>query len=317
MASEDHLIQQLQDLQKQLGKRQTFEEAVSSIKSLLQESYSSSSPSTRKLFYTVICRVGTVLRTRYTAPGYLHSGLELFQTAEHLIADPIEKRHIRSLISNIRSELNQPEEEERIIQNANGGRRGFLFEGHLTVDPEPAQPAWLVQQNLFSTLAAHAESSDHNRMAAEIENVVNSESMGNMLHGLIESLDDAVTGALDDPTATMGRRRPPASKEAVAKLRVIKVDEEVLRKLGEEAECAICKEGLVVGDEMQELPCKHTFHPPCLKPWFDEHNSCPICRHELPTDDHDYESWKEREKELEEERRGAANAVRGGEFMYV
>lgn len=51
--------------------------------------------------------------------------------------------------------------------------------------------------------------------------------------------------------------------------------------------------------------------------WQDAHNSCPICRHELQTDDHSYESWKEREKEAEEERKGAANAVRGGEYMYV
>lgn len=49
----------------------------------------------------------------------------------------------------------------------------------------------------------------------------------------------------------------------------------------------------------------------------DEHNSCPICRHELLTDDHKYESWKEREKEAAEERKGAANALRGGEYMYV
>ena len=51
--------------------------------------------------------------------------------------------------------------------------------------------------------------------------------------------------------------------------------------------------------------------------WQDEHNSCPICRHELRTDDHEYESRKEREKEAEEERKGAANAVREGEYMYV
>jgi len=51
--------------------------------------------------------------------------------------------------------------------------------------------------------------------------------------------------------------------------------------------------------------------------WQDEHNSCPICRHELQTDDHAYESWKEREKEAAEERKGAENAVRGGEFMYI
>lgn len=62
-------------------------------------------------------------------------------------------------------------------------------------------------------------------------------------------------------------RVPPASKEVVAKLPVITITEEVLGKLGKDAECAICKENLVVNDKMQELPCKHTFHPPCLRPW--------------------------------------------------
>lgn len=62
-------------------------------------------------------------------------------------------------------------------------------------------------------------------------------------------------------------RAPPASKEVVEKLPVIVFSEELLKKLGPEAECCICKENLVIGDKMQELPCKHTFHPPCLKPW--------------------------------------------------
>ncbi|KAM1434703.1 hypothetical protein ACFX2I_042758 [Malus domestica] len=44
------------------------------------------------------------------------------------------------------------------------------------------------------------------------------------------------------------------------------ITEEVLKKLGEDADCCICNENLVVNDKMQEFPCKH-FHPPCLKPW--------------------------------------------------
>ena len=62
-------------------------------------------------------------------------------------------------------------------------------------------------------------------------------------------------------------RVPPASKEVVAKLPVVTITEEILAELGKDAECAICKENLVVNDKMQELPCKHKFHPPCLKPW--------------------------------------------------
>ncbi|GMH28469.1 hypothetical protein Nepgr_030312 [Nepenthes gracilis] len=314
MASEDVLIERLQQLQKQLGKKQTFEESLSSIKSLLRERYSSSSPTTRKMFYSVICRVATVMRTRYTAPGYLYSGLELFEDTERLTTDPSEKNHLRTCIAHIRGELDLHEEStENMAANNGGGRGGYLFEGHLTVDPEPPQPTWLVHQNLLASLAAAAaEGSSSTATAAAAP-----DSMEALLHGLIESLDNAVPDFLDDGTDTMGRRAPPASKEVVRKLPVIEVNEEILRKVGEDAECAICKEKLTMGDQMQEMPCKHTFHPPCLKPWLDEHNSCPICRHELPTDDHAYESWKEREKEEEEERRGAANALRGGEFMYI
>lgn len=65
----------------------------------------------------------------------------------------------------------------------------------------------------------------------------------------------------------MPRGTPPASKEEVAKLQVHDVTEPLLKQLGEDVECAVCKEQLVVGAKMQEMPCKHLFHPDCLKPW--------------------------------------------------
>jgi len=40
-------------------------------------------------------------------------------------------------------------------------------------------------------------------------------------------------------------------------------------------------------------------------------------RQELATDDMHYEAQKEQNVEKEKERRGAANALRGGEFMYL
>lgn len=47
-SSEDCLTQRVDELQKQLGKKQKFEEAVSSIRTLLQQSYPSASPSLRQ-----------------------------------------------------------------------------------------------------------------------------------------------------------------------------------------------------------------------------------------------------------------------------
>lgn len=50
MASDETVLaQKLQDLQKQLGKKQLFEEAVSSIKSLVRQFYPTASTTLRKL----------------------------------------------------------------------------------------------------------------------------------------------------------------------------------------------------------------------------------------------------------------------------
>ncbi|XVE70809.1 hypothetical protein DITRI_Ditri10aG0100200 [Diplodiscus trichospermus] len=311
-SSDANLKQQLEELQKLLGKKQRFEEAVSSINSLLKLHYPSASPSLRKLFYSVVCRVATILKTRYTAPGFWFAGLRLFELLESFVSDPSEKGHLRNCISQAKEHLNEIENPVPLSESSQN--RGYLFEGHLTVDPEPPQPQWLVRSNLMNAFASASAATAEPSQASAV-NVNTVENAANVLEQLINHLDTVIPEILENEGGV--RRVPPASKEVVAKLPVITLTEEILAKFGSDAECAICKENLVVGDKMQELPCKHTFHPPCLKPWLDEHNSCPVCRYELQTDDHDYESWKKREKEAEEERKGAANAVRGGEYMYV
>ncbi|KAI5669553.1 hypothetical protein M9H77_19406 [Catharanthus roseus] len=308
------LEKKLQELEKQLSKKNSFEEAAISIRSLLQEYYPSAPPPLQKSFYSVVCRVATVLKTRYTAPGFWNAGLALFLEAERLVSETSERKHLQNCITQAREHLgemaNQPEETESAQSSRN---RGFLFEGHLTVDREPPQPDWLVHSNHL-TAAATLLAREYSH---EGEGNISTSEDTAMLNELVNRLDDVVPmiGLLD--VGPVAPRVPPASKEVVAKLPVTTITEDTLTKLGAEAHCAICQENLFVNDKMQELPCNHMFHPPCLKPWLDEHNSCPICRHELQTDDHAYESWKEREKEAEEERKGAANAVRGGEYMYV
>ncbi|VFQ79851.1 unnamed protein product [Cuscuta campestris] len=314
MEGEDEIKQKLQELQKQLGKKQSFEEAVSKVRSLLCQYYPSASPSLRTSFYSVVCRAATILRTRYTSPGFWHAGLQLFLDAENLMSEFSEKKHLQDCIAQSRNHLGEVANQPDNSASVDNRPRGFLFEGHLTVDPEPPQPDWLVMSNLLSasvTLSNGQSSEEH----AANSNTSDDSIVTNLLQQLADRHEDIIPMILDD--APVVPRAPPASKEVVAKLPVTIVTDEFLAKLDANAECAICKDNLVPNDMMQELPCKHMFHPHCLKPWLDEHNSCPICRHELQTDDHKYESWKEREKEAEEERKGAANAVREGEYMYV
>ncbi|CDP18533.1 unnamed protein product [Coffea canephora] len=81
---------------------------------------------------------------------------------------------------------------------------------------------------------------------------------------------------------------PPASKTAVKGLPDVKVDEGMMKS--ELAQCAVCKDDFELGVLVKQMPCKHVYHKDCILPWLELHNSCPVCRYELPTDDPDYES---------------------------
>ncbi|XP_011310952.1 E3 ubiquitin-protein ligase RNF181 [Fopius arisanus] len=93
---------------------------------------------------------------------------------------------------------------------------------------------------------------------------------------------------------------PPASKAAVEALEEIKITD------AESKQCPVCLKTFETCDIVKCLPCHHSFHKECIIPWLEKTNSCPLCRHELPTDDEDYELYRkekaravEREKDLE------------------
>ena len=72
-------------------------------------------------------------------------------------------------------------------------------------------------------------------------------------------------------------------------------------------QCPICLKEFQSTSNNEKNACKlpgcgHCFHCECLIKWLEHTCSCPLCRHELPTDDPNYEEYR-RQKRRESERK--------------
>jgi E3 ubiquitin-protein ligase RNF115/126 len=104
--------------------------------------------------------------------------------------------------------------------------------------------------------------------------------MGSGLEQLIQQL------AENDPNRY---GTPPTAKAAVAALPDVAVSADMMAADGG-AQCAVCMDDFELGAAAKQLPCNHVFHKDCILPWLELHSSCPVCRHELPTDDPDHDN---------------------------
>ena len=138
----------------------------------------------------------------------------------------------------------------------------------------------------ISNLSAtrHANTATRDRIAARIDS----------LFSQLSASEVNITGT------------PPTSQMAIASLPVVNVQSED----GEaEKDCPICTETFEHMEPATKLPCGHYFHRDCVVPWLKMHSTCPSCRHELPTDDFEYEAQKRHRQ-----RQTAVNQLQN--FMY-
>lgn len=95
---------------------------------------------------------------------------------------------------------------------------------------------------------------------------------------------------------------PPASKNAIKNLKTFKMSEEYCKKDEkgnfEFPSCSVCLTEVNKDEETILVPCGHMFHAQCIIKWLEMHNTCPVCRYELPTDDADYNKLKQERNNL-------------------
>lgn len=75
------------------------------------------------------------------------------------------------------------------------------------------------------------------------------------------------------------RGPPPASRSSIDAMPTIKISNRHLRS---DSHCPVCKDKFELGSEARQMPCDHLYHSDCIVPWLSQHNSCPVCRQELP-----------------------------------
>jgi hypothetical protein len=118
-------------------------------------------------------------------------------------------------------------------------------------------------------------------LSGTMENPLNQFFMDQITHLIMEN----------DPN----RYGSPPTAESV----IVNLKKEILTSARAKSlrDCAVCQELFSESDEVHTLTddaqvCPHAFHCGCIVPWLKEHNSCPVCRFELQTDDPDYERRK-------------------------
>lgn len=88
---------------------------------------------------------------------------------------------------------------------------------------------------------------------------------------------------------------PPASEQTINNLPEVEITEKLCKQNEKDGSleyprCTICCEDLK--EKATMLPCGHMFNKECIGEWLHQHNQCPVCRYELPTDDAEYEAQR-------------------------
>ena len=134
-------------------------------------------------------------------------------------------------------------------------------------------------------------------------NILNSLGLNNPNNGLLAFLDNhnndfqfnnLVNILMSFDVGT--NRHPPSSERAIQNLKKIEVQENNINDY-KNITCNICLENFEIGNILRILECNHEFHENCIITWLKQNNTCPICRHELESNDPNYERRKNNHRE--------------------
>uniref|UniRef100_A0ACD5W3G8 Uncharacterized protein n=1 Tax=Avena sativa TaxID=4498 RepID=A0ACD5W3G8_AVESA len=169
-------------------------------------------------------------------------------------------------------------------------RRAAAAAAASSADRAPFNPVIVLRRSA----AGAADDHDHDSPVAGTSSfeLFYDDGAGSGLRPLPESMSDFLMGSgferllgqlaqIEAGGLTRARETPPASKASVESMPTVPI---AASHVDADCHCAVCKEPFEYGAEAREMPCAHIYHEDCILPWLQLRNSCPVCRHEMPTD---------------------------------
>ena len=200
----------------------------------------------------------------------------------------------------INNNNNRANNTSQISNQNNPGQYQYGMNNTLLFLPSTVNYVTMNENNLIPSMM-NSIGSFFSNISPEINNFFNSFNMNN---GLISFLNNHnndfqfnnLVNIMMSFDIGSNNRHPPASDKAIKELKKIEVNDNNLSNYKNIA-CNICLENFEVGNILRVLECNHEFHENCIITWLKSNNTCPICRHELESNDPNYERRKNNHRE--------------------
>lgn len=205
-------------------------------------------------------------------------------------------RIINNTSNNTRAQNLQRNNQPHQSQDQYGMNNTLLFL------PSTVNYVQMNSENFMSSMV-NSIGSLFNNMSPAFNNILNSLGLNNPNNGLMSFLDNHNNDFQFNNLVNIlmsfdigSNRHPPASDRAIQNLKKIEILESNINDF-KNLTCNICLENFEIGNILRVLECNHEFHENCILTWLKKNNTCPVCRHELESNDPNYERRKNNHRE--------------------
>ncbi|CAL4911647.1 unnamed protein product [Urochloa decumbens] len=137
----------------------------------------------------------------------------------------------------------------------------------MEVDDSSRQPTFLVGRGRTHLEVRSMRRGYYSRRSQHDDDQVEPEGPATYFVSYMEPEDDA-------------RPRAAATSAAIFGLKEVRAGD-----AASQSECAVCLRDFDAEETLRAMPCSHAFHQRCIFHWLRRNGVCPLCRHQLPTEE--------------------------------